>query len=662
MAQPDFLVTELREHQRAGVAWMLHRERHVFCGCRGGLLLDDVGLGKTLQLLTTIYEQKQSGRAVGPTLVISDRQIMDVWKNEIAIHFREGPLALRTFTYHTPRARKQFAAEPDQAKLLTDEIDIVFTTYDVLRVEMDALHTDAVVGVEEAAPLPFCAGSLFLQPFRRILLDEAHKIRNRSASYYRAVNRLPLTYRGQPNIRWGLSAQPILNRLDDLFPLFQFLNVQPYANTELGYSRWQSDVVRAIRYAARSGMLTLHRTLVPIALRRTKDVLQLPPLHRREDTIHFSQLEFAFYQKLYEYVRERGRRLLERMRELRAAGGRADADDHRIQRCQASINSMLLRLRQCCCSPLLVLNSMPRLRADLLEHEATLGSCIERIQQLLEHPTEDECGVCLDDDATHMAVPCRHMLCARCWEQVNRANGRCPFCRAHVENYEPVAPATVERMANEVVLTRVATSHSQKIQFLLAQLQQHVWDEKVVIVSDFRTFLDVIDRALGSDEVLSKVRRARIDGTITGARRFEVVRQFQRDEPDAPRILLMTYRCGGEGLTLSAASRLYEMNPWWNDAQMYQAEGRLHRLGQQRPVHVHRLRVAGSIEDKIYEMVDQKGFLGTATFRPHDAAPQRIPWADRVRLMLGIRMSELAPSFDSRRRELDESGHWRPVQ
>ena len=657
--QPAFLKTPLRDHQKTGIAWMIHRETHPFRGCLGGLMLDDVGLGKTLQLLATIYAQKQNG-IIGTTLVVSDRQIMDVWQNERDLHFADG-YTLTSYTYHGKRVRDDFQALDDQAALLAN-FGIVFTTYDTMRIErnknFDAATIVAVENDTTHRHSPFLPGSLFLRSFRRIILDEAHKIRNRSAGYYQSVIHL----RDQQTIHWGLSAKPVLNRLDDLFPLMQFLNIEPFRDSRYGYSRWRTQIVRPVEYNSRSGMRTLHEYMVPITIRRTKAILGLPELHKIEEEISFQDVEFEFYSRLYRYVRERVEKLMERMNAIRNTGGAVDPEDHRINMATASVNAMVTRLRQCCCAPALVLKTMRRFQSLLAEPDV-LRACIERMEHILAHRDElEECSVCMDAEADFMAIPCRHLCCGQCWERVERTSpglhARCPYCRTILTTYRKVSRETTEDLRKEVETEDLGHLEkvSSKVDFLLGRLKKQVWDEKIVIVSDFRTYLDVIEKALSEDPLLKDVPRTRIDGKVTGAKRFGVVREFQSTEPDSPRILLMTYKCGGEGITLTSATRLYEMNPWWNEAQMYQAEGRLHRLGQERPVFVHQLRLVGSIDDKIYEMVDRKGFLSDATLQRSETAPEKMPWANRVRLMMEL--NDLAPERISKRRRLGTNGEW----
>jgi hypothetical protein len=81
------------------------------------------------------------------------------------------------------------------------------------------------------------------------------------------------------------------------------------------------------------------------------------------------------------------------------------------------------------------------------------------------------------------------------------------------------------------------------------------------------------------------------------------VRQFQ----DGPvPVFLISLKAGGVGLNLTAADTVIHYDPWWNPAVENQATDRAHRLGQTKAVFVHKLVVAGSIEEKILALQEKK--------------------------------------------------------
>jgi len=110
--------------------------------------------------------------------------------------------------------------------------------------------------------------------------------------------------------------------------------------------------------------------------------------------------------------------------------------------------------------------------------------------------------------------------------------------------------------------------------------------------------LDLIEIKL-REQNLSNLR---LDGSTIN--RQDVVDRFQNS--DDHRILLMSLKAGGTGLNLTAADHVFIMDPWWNPAAEEQASNRAWRIGQDKPVFVHKLVAAGTIEEKIIQLQESK--------------------------------------------------------
>ena len=103
----------------------------------------------------------------------------------------------------------------------------------------------------------------------------------------------------------------------------------------------------------------------------------------------------------------------------------------------------------------------------------------------------------------------------------------------------------------------------------------------------------------------ARVAYARLDGTTRD--RGEVVDRFQDDE--GPPVMLVSLKAGGTGLNLTAADHIFLLDPWWNPAVEDQAADRAHRIGQLRPVVVHRLIARDTVEERILELHARKRAL-----------------------------------------------------
>jgi SNF2 family DNA or RNA helicase len=107
------------------------------------------------------------------------------------------------------------------------------------------------------------------------------------------------------------------------------------------------------------------------------------------------------------------------------------------------------------------------------------------------------------------------------------------------------------------------------------------------------------------------VTRLYLDGSTPIRERERVVDGFQA-EGDEPRVLVMSLKAGGLGLNLTNASHVFHFDRWWNPAVEDQASDRAHRIGQTRVVQVHRMICAGTIEERIDELIEAKRGLATS--------------------------------------------------
>ncbi|MFK0064032.1 DEAD/DEAH box helicase [Streptomyces werraensis] len=96
---------------------------------------------------------------------------------------------------------------------------------------------------------------------------------------------------------------------------------------------------------------------------------------------------------------------------------------------------------------------------------------------------------------------------------------------------------------------------------------------------------------------------ALLHGGTPVARREELVRRFQDGEFP---VFLLSLKAAGTGLNLTRADHVVHYDRWWNPAVEAQATDRAHRIGQTRPVQVHRLIAEGTVEDRIAALLEAK--------------------------------------------------------
>ncbi len=286
LPQPDGFVGKLRDYQREGMGWMEFLREFGFGGC----LADDMGVGKTAQVLGVLEARRAEGK--GPSLVVAPRSLIFNWREESA---RFTP-QLRVLD-HTGMAR-------DTSQI--GQHDLVLTTYGTMLRDITKLSEI---------------------DFDYIVLDEAQAIKNASTASAKAVRLL----RG--GHRLALSGTPVENHLGELWSLFEFLNPGMLGEAKVlkmagGLGRNPSEEARTL----------LAHALRPFILRRTKLQVARELPAKTEQTI-FCELD-APQRKQYDELRKHYRDTL--LRKVQEQG---------LGRSKMHVLEALLRLRQAACHP-----------------------------------------------------------------------------------------------------------------------------------------------------------------------------------------------------------------------------------------------------------------------------------------------------------------------
>ncbi|GJP60729.1 hypothetical protein CLOP_g17955, partial [Closterium sp. NIES-67] len=130
---------------------------------------------------------------------------------------------------------------------------------------------------------------------------------------------------------------------------------------------------------------------------------------------------------------------------------------------------------------------------------------------------------------------------------------------------------------------------------------------KALVFSQFTSMLDLIAYRLHQ----VGIRCVKLDGSMTMDARDRIISTFTRDADC--RVFLMSLKAGGVALNLTVASHVFLMDPWWNPAVEQQAQDRIHRLGQFKPVRVTRFVIAGTIEERIIKLQEKKQLVFDGT-------------------------------------------------
>jgi SNF2 family DNA or RNA helicase len=138
-----------------------------------------------------------------------------------------------------------------------------------------------------------------------------------------------------------------------------------------------------------------------------------------------------------------------------------------------------------------------------------------------------------------------------------------------------------------------------KCKEILAEIQKT--GEKTIVFSQWTMLLDFLEVPVKYD---LKLGYRRYDGSMSSTQRDNAVRDFM-ENPDV-KVMLVSIKAGNAGLNLVCASQVVIMDPFWNPYVEMQGVDRAHRIGQMKPVTVHRLLVKETVEDRIAELQEQK--------------------------------------------------------
>ena len=623
--------------------------------CLGGILADEMGLGKTIQMLSLIHthrphtttEAHQHGHPLSSvnqllrlpatpgrgavvdapctTLVVAPMSLLTQWQSEAEKTSRSG--TLKSMVYYGNEKNADLVALCCGANA-ANAPGVIITSYGVVLSEFS--HVASKNGDRSSTR------GLFSLNFFRVILDEAHNIKNRQSKTARACYEIAARH------RWVLTGTPIVNKLEDLFSLVRFLRVEPWSN----FSFWRTFIT--VPFESKDYMRALdvvQTVLEPLVMRRTKDMktpdgnhlVPLPPKQVEIVDIELSQAE----RDVYDYIFTRAKRTF--LDNVQAGT---------VMKAFTSIFAQILRLRQSCCHPVLVRNQ------EIVAEEVEAGAAADAaagladdmdLQSLIERftaATDDandsnafgahvlgqirdeainECPICAEEPMVDQTVTgCWHSACKNCLleyikHQTDRHQvPRCFHCREAISSrdlFEVVRhddeghgdTSNLGGGPSRITLQRLGVGNSSaKVVALihhLRELRKGSPSIKSVVFSQFTSFLSLIEPAL----TRAKMRFLRLDGSMAQKSRAAVLDEFR--DSDQFTVLLISLKAGGVGLNLTSAKRVYMMDPWWSFAIEAQAIDRVHRMGQEDEVKVYRFIVKDSVEQRMLRIQDRKKFM-----------------------------------------------------
>ncbi|KAF8429565.1 helicase SWR1 [Tirmania nivea] len=581
----------------------------------GGILADDMGLGKTVQMISLILADfEKVGQKISVergTLIVAPLSVMSNWEQQMRSHIKPGN-ALKVHRYHGTGKGK---------KLDLNNFDVVITSYGN---EFDAFTKNK-------------SGSIYNKKWRRIILDEAHQIRNPSTKASLASVQVPA------KCRWALTGTPIVNSLRDLYSLIKFLG---FSGGLEEYHIFSRLFIRPLNDGDPEGTARLQAVMASICLRRKKDMkfvnLDIPELKEYVHKVKFTEEEKAKYTILeseaqgllerYELTKDANNaaRNMVRFQPLALASGDNQevpaGEEKKSDNAYNNLLERLLRMRQMCNHPQLCGTARIQAIESRLAEIASAGMSDEMrrlLQEMLQLAidSQDDCPICLDTLHSPRITICKHIFGLECISRVVEAQHKCPMCRTDladitgaclVEPFPDIKPTQSQALEDGTVLP----SSSSKIDALVKILQatrENDPTNKTIVFSQWTKYLDLV----GPHLTFTNFRFCRIDGTMSVQNRDKAIARLALPDgdPDAIDVMLASLGVASVGLNLVAANQVILTDSWWAPAIEDQAVDRVHRLGQKRETTVWRLVVEDSIEQRVLQVQENKRKLVGQAFK-----------------------------------------------
>ncbi|KAF2993054.1 hypothetical protein E8E14_000814 [Neopestalotiopsis sp. 37M] len=537
-----------------------HRQPSLF---RGGILADDMGSGKSLSMIALLAHDmdrrairrcnltpgENETHGYNTTLIIMPPSLMQNWHNEL-IKVQD-----------------------------LEMLDVVMVTYTTLAAEWRTNRQKSII---------------FTSRWKRIILDEdPSAVTTQAACDIKSA------------CRWAVTGTPIQNNLTDLQSLLTFLGVYPYDTKDIFHENFTSLWVSGQEVIATN---RLKQLLGYIMLRRPSSHIELPPRKDVKMNLSFNKQEFEMYRAAKE-------KALDSINDALSNSGGYKNAIQKIMHLRLICNHGLWQSNGGCADVKLGEGKSDTEQWSSMAAHKTLS----QFPSLGLSMTCFECNSLVDTNVTDLEAPilepmpsiqvhltrCLRLWCTACYIPRKTLSTSASFCLCDAAC--PIVPMrldTVSRLTSPTVVNEIdrfaQRTFPTKIRALLDDVQKLPSYTKSIVFSNWRSTLDIARTAL--DE--AGVDCVQIDGNIKPKERASIFERFQTDS--TTRVLLLSLSCGAVGLTLTAASRVYLMEPQWNPSLEEQALARIYRIGQKQDVTTIRFLMKNSIEKYVTDIQDKK--------------------------------------------------------
>ncbi|KAJ2081162.1 putative ATPase [Coemansia sp. RSA 988] len=595
----------MRDYQLEGMEWMAS----LYENGLNGILADEMGLGKTLQTIAFLCFLRER-QVWGPFLVLCPLSTLANWASEFYRFAPQTPVLV----YHgLPEERARLRQRHLRAASLGRDFPVVLTTYEISMRDRPALQRLA---------------------WKYVIVDEGHRLKNMNCKLMRDLKAL------QSANRLLLTGTPLQNSLSELWSLLNFLLPDIFDDLDC-FQAWfdLDDITQNTSQQAKPLVSApsherivskLHRILQPFLLRRLKSDVEklLPPKREYLISCPIAPLQFEYYSAI------RGPDLRAFL-EDRFAGTSDTCALQKPAKKNVDQNQTLVEEAE------RFLGRHPT-RADTNSRKSHNKNYTD--------PTSDEefsladdaitCDTVVDDKDVDVSGPARLQAAV----QVRQLNLQFRLMQQRKVCQHPYLfdfPVTTpDDPTSPLLIDEMLVRSSGKL-LLLDRLLPALFanSHRVLIFSQFARVLDIL-------ECYAELRNwqfCRIDGSVSQTERQDAIVRFNTT-PDIP-LFFLTTRSGGLGINLTAADTVVLFDSDWNPQLDLQAQDRVHRIGQKRPVLIYRLAIAGSCELAMIErakgkrrleklVIHERRFKGASALNSKGAHSADLSLSDIKQLLL----------------------------
>ncbi|KAF2791731.1 hypothetical protein K505DRAFT_248287 [Melanomma pulvis-pyrius CBS 109.77] len=554
----------------------------------GGILADSVGFGKTLTMIALAASDLGTNQAmndciatggdskpcVKATLIVVPQPLLVSWEEQLLEHVIDG--GLRFYTHHGKTRINELSD--------LDAINIVLTTYPTIKGDWVATPNHIIFSIR----------------WKRVILDDAHLvIRNLKSTMARSIFSLDSVS------RWAVIGTPIQNRLTDLAGLFKFIKVYPYDDpkylegdiTHLFRSGEEEEAVKRLEYLSSCVMV-----------RRGQLAIDHPSRSTIDCPVEFSKAEKRVYETMRQHTL-------------------ANLDDALLHESDLSTSDVYVTSLQ-------QIVSMRRM-CNLGLHYNTPSNWVSasdwkivaqeifNFQCKLQPLACSQCSFTYDLSGTIINDPniqfppffsrCLKYACSHCSFELNKSGvqmicGHTPPCpTASVPFGLSLFGQRPSHGSYQIEKTSIP--FPSKVKVLVADVKTLPLDVKCIVFSNWDQSLNIVKDGLAQAGICSiHLDRA---STMSLSQRQHILAQFKSDP--SIRVMLLNMSFYTSRLNLTAASRVYIMEPHWQDRlPNLPTLALIHHIGQTRNVTTVRLYVRDTLEERLLKIDHQKQKVNSA--------------------------------------------------